>query len=133
MSMYHAPVAPESDAPETLAAEAGEPAFTDTGSERLRDAHLHNGQIEARALFAPYFAVSAVATAGMCGWAMLGAIPIHFIIGWLAVVLFVNWVACRHVMSTAAIGSSRTARPRHVLIPIAEAMGLALVWASLPT
>ncbi|WP_166042490.1 GGDEF and EAL domain-containing protein [Sphingosinicella sp. YJ22] len=131
--MYHAPVDPESDAPETLPAEAGEPAFTDTGSERLRDAHLHNGQIEARALFAPYFAVSAAATAGMCGWAMLGAIPIHFIIGWLAVVLFVNWVACRHVMSTAAIGSSRTARPRHALFPIGEAMLLALVWASLPT
>src|SRR5688572_25936216 len=101
MSMYHAPLDPDSDSPEHLGPESAEPAFTDTGSERLRDAHLYNGQVEARSLFAPYFAVSAVATAGMCGWAMFGEIPIGYIISWLAVVLFVNWVACRHVMSAA--------------------------------
>ena len=26
----------------------------DTASERLREAHLHNGQVHARALFAPF-------------------------------------------------------------------------------
>jgi hypothetical protein len=64
-------------------ADAIEPTLIDTGSEKLRDAHLHNGQVEARALFAPYFAVSAVATAALSAWALFGAVGVEILMaGW---------------------------------------------------
>ena len=53
MPMYHAPVPIDADPDAADPAEAIEPTLIETGSEKLRDAHLHNGQIEARALFAP--------------------------------------------------------------------------------
>ena len=131
--MYHAPVPLDADQHDAAPGELIEPAFTDTGSQKLRDAHLHNGQIEARALFAPYFAIAAVAAAGMCGWAMFGSVRLEFIAAWLGLVLFVNWVACRRVMTAAALGTSRTAKPHSIAIAVGEAVGLALVWSSLPT
>jgi diguanylate cyclase (GGDEF)-like protein len=133
MPMYHAPVPLDADPNAGDPADAIEPTLIETGSEKLRDAHLHNGQIEARANFAPYFAISAVAAAGMCAWAMFGSVRLEAIVGWMALVLFVNWVACRRVMTLAAVGSSRTAKPHSRAVAIGEAMGLALIWASLPT
>ena len=56
----------------------------DLGNERLRDAHLHNGQVEARALFAPFFAVTAVAAALLTAWAMYGSVDEKLVIGWTA-------------------------------------------------
>ena len=76
--MYHSPVPMESDAPESdLRPEVAESIALDLGSERLRDAHLHNGQVEARALFAPFFAVTAVAAALITAWAMYGSVEIE--------------------------------------------------------
>jgi diguanylate cyclase (GGDEF)-like protein len=132
--MYHAPVPLDvADQQDGDPSDLVEPGFLDTGSEKLRDAHLHNGQIEARALFAPYFAVAAVATAALCAWGMYGAIGIEWIAGWVGLVLLVNYISCRRVLTAHAIGSSRTAKPHSVTLAIAEAAGLALVWASLPT
>jgi diguanylate cyclase (GGDEF)-like protein len=129
--MYHAPVSQDEDRDEH--AEAVEPVFADAGSARLRDAHLHQGQVEARAMFAPYLAVAAIAAAAMCGWALYGAVRLEFIIAWMAVVTFANWAAWRRVMLMAALGTGRTAQPQAVAWAIAEAMALALIWASLPT
>ena len=59
--MYHAPVSLDVDEQELEPVEiAPEPVGAETGSDRLREAHLLSGQIEARALFAPYFAVTGV-------------------------------------------------------------------------
>jgi diguanylate cyclase (GGDEF)-like protein/PAS domain S-box-containing protein len=131
--MYHAPVSHDAAQPASIAPDTIEPALTDTGSEKLRDAHLHNGQVEARAMFAPYFAVSATAAAGLCAWAMFGSVQLELIVGWLSIVLFVNWVDCRRVLAAAAVGSSRTAKPHSIPWAVAEAVALALIWASLPT
>jgi diguanylate cyclase (GGDEF)-like protein len=131
--MYHAPVTIDADPVSGEPAETIEPTLIETGSEKLRDAHLHNGQVEARALFAPYFAVSAVATASLCAWALFGSVGTELVIGWLALVVLVNWIDCRRIMSAAAVGLNRAGEPKANAIAIAEAVGLALVWASLPT
>ncbi len=109
--MFHAPVSVDADAPEVEPAEEGSDSFAvDLGNERLREAHLHNGQVEARALFAPFFAITAVAAALITAWAMYGSVEPELVIGWAALVAFANWVSCRRAMDAAAWGSSRTAR-----------------------
>jgi diguanylate cyclase (GGDEF)-like protein/PAS domain S-box-containing protein len=131
--MYHAPVQLDAEELDSAAADPIGSAVFETGNEKLRDAHLHNGQIEARAMFAPYFAISAVSAAGMCGWAMWRSVQMELLIGWLAAVLLVNYISCRRVISAASLGTSRTASPQSVAFAIGEAMILALVWAALPT
>ena len=42
----------------------------DDGNDRLREAHLHNGQAKVSALFASYLALSGVAAALLVGWAL---------------------------------------------------------------
>ena len=83
--MFHAPVPIDADrtseAPATKAAEA---IGFDAGNERLREAHLHNGQVEARALFAPFFAITAVAAALIVAWAMFGSVEPELVVGWVA-------------------------------------------------
>jgi diguanylate cyclase (GGDEF)-like protein/PAS domain S-box-containing protein len=111
---------------------APEPVGYETGSERLREAHLHNGQVEARALFAPYFAVAGIGAAALTGWALFGSARVELIIGWLAAVIFANWMIYRRAVDAAAWGSSRTAKSRD-RIAVAEAVGLAVLWSSLPT
>ena len=111
-------------------AEAGD---FDAGNERLRAAHLHNGQVEARALFAPFFAVTAVAGALIVAWAMYGYVDSKMLIGWVALVFFANWVSCRTAMIAARRAGSRTIRPRSNWFALAEAVGLAGLWAALPT
>ncbi len=131
--MYHAPVPIDADPDAGEIADAIEPTLIDTGSEKLRDAHLRNGQIEARAMFAPYFAISAVAAAALCAWAMFGAVRMELVVGWLALVVLANWIACRRTLTAAAIGLGRTGQPNSTPVAIGEAVALALVWASLPT
>jgi diguanylate cyclase (GGDEF)-like protein len=132
--MYHSPVPMESDAPEPdLREEVAEAVALDLGSERLRDAHLHNGQVEARALFAPFFAVTAVAATLITAWAMYGSVELNLVVGWSALVVFANWVSCRRALEAAAWGSSRNAKPRARWFAVAEAVGLAGLWTALPT
>ena len=108
--MYHAPVPLESDASGAGPREEGaEAAALDLGNERLRDAHLHNGQVEARALFAPFLAVTAVAAALITAWALVGSVDLKLIVGWTALVTFANFVSCRHALEVAAWGKRRRA------------------------
>src|SRR5438128_9754516 len=106
--MFHAPVATddsqEPDAPLSLA----EPVEFDGGNERLRAAHLHNGQVEARALFAPFLAVTAFAAALIVGWALYGSVPTSWLAGWVGLVAFANWVSCRSALLAARRAGSRT-------------------------
>jgi diguanylate cyclase (GGDEF)-like protein/PAS domain S-box-containing protein len=136
MFMYHAPVAPEPDLKDedTGDAPSPEPVGYETGSERMRDAHLHTGQIEARAAFAPYFHLSASAAALLVAWAMFGSVALELIVGWVALVLFANWVSCRRAMDAAASWNGRGApRPRAKWLATGEALILAMLWTSLPT
>ena len=104
----------------------------DAASERLRQAYLHNGQVRARALFAAFLGVTAFVGAMIAGWAMYRAVTIEWVVGWVATVAFVNWVSARRAMAAAAWGSSRNARLPAAWLPVAEAVGLAALWASLP-
>jgi diguanylate cyclase (GGDEF)-like protein/PAS domain S-box-containing protein len=105
----------------------------DAGNERLRDAHLHNGQVEARALFAPFFAITAVAGALIVAWAMYGSVETRIVVGWVALVAFANWVSCRSALVAARRAGSRSSRPRAKWFAVVEALGLAGLWAALPT
>ena len=106
----------------------------DAGNERLRDAHLHNGQVEARALFAPFFAITAVAAALITGWAMYGSVETR---SWSSAGS--PWspspIGCRAAArwSRPRRGGSRTARPRARWFAVVEAVGLAGLWSALPT
>jgi diguanylate cyclase (GGDEF)-like protein len=132
--MYHAPVPVDSDVQETHLPDGGaDQVGFDLGNERLREAHLHNGQVEARALFAPFFGVTAVVGALITAWAMYGSVRLELVVGWTALVAFTNWVSCRRAMDAAAYGSSRNARPRTRWFAVAEAVGLAGLWSALPT
>src|SRR5205085_11922289 len=106
--MFHAPVATDDpQEPEALTGKA-EPIDFEVGNERLRAAHVHNGQVEARALFAPFFAITAIAAALIVGWAMYGSVDTKWVVGWVALVAFANWVSCRSAMIAAQRGGSRT-------------------------
>src|SRR3954471_22638382 len=132
--MYHAPVPIDSEAPESdLARETVEASALDLGNERLRDAHLHNGQVEARALFAPFFAVTAVAASLVTAWAMYGSVQLQLVVCWTALVAVSNGVPGRRAHGPGSWGGSRTARPRTRWFAVAEAVGLAALWSALPT
>ncbi len=132
--MYHAPVPLDSEPQELASVDmAPEPVGYETGSERLREAHLHQGQVEARALFAPYFAITGVGAALLTAWGLLGSVSLGFIVGWVAVVAFLNWAVCRRALEAAAWGGQGSQRPRRKWISTVEAVVLAVAWASLPT
>jgi diguanylate cyclase (GGDEF)-like protein len=131
--MFHSPV-PIDDRPDAeRVAAASEPMDFDAGNERLRAAHLHNGQVEARALFAPFFAIAAVAAALIAGWSMYGSVETKLVIAWISLVAFANWVSCRRAMDAAARAGSRNARPRARWFAVVEITGLAGLWSALPT
>jgi diguanylate cyclase (GGDEF)-like protein/PAS domain S-box-containing protein len=105
----------------------------DAASERLRAAHLHNRQVEARALFAPFFGVIAALAAMITAWSMVDTVQIGPVVGWVAMVMFANWATTRRAMEAAAMGNSRTAPPRAQIQAVVEAVGLAILWTALPT
>ncbi len=131
--MFHAPLATDDKQDPEAPAGAAQPVDFDAGNERLRAAHLHNGQVEARALFAPFFAITAFSAALIVGWAMYGSLPTPWVVGWVALVAFANWVSCRSAIIAARQAGSRTIRPRSKWFALAEAVGLAGLWAALPT
>jgi len=131
--MFHSPVPIDDRQDAERAAASSEPMDFDAGNERLRAAHLHNGQVEARALFAPFFAIAAVAAALIVGWAMYGSVDSKFVVAWISLVAFANWVSCRSAMVAAARAGSRTARPRARWFAVIESVGLAGLWSVLPT
>jgi diguanylate cyclase (GGDEF)-like protein/PAS domain S-box-containing protein len=132
--MYHAPVPLDLDQQDSDPVEVAEEAVgADAGSKRLREAHLLNGQAQTRALFAPYFAGTAVGAALLVAWALFAQTNVILIGGWLAVVFAVNGIYFRRVLQGRSNAGSRSAERGPALIPVAEAVGLAGVWASLPT
>ena len=132
--MYHAPVPLDLDQQEIEPAElADESVGNDASSQRLRDAHLHNGQAQTRLLFAPFFALTGVGGALLVAWAMLGTARLELIGAWLAVVAFANWAYYRAAVGEAAAAESRSAEGRPLVRAVGEAVGLAALWSALPT
>src|SRR5688572_29825360 len=109
--MYHAPVSPDADQLREEPSEEGVDSLAfDAASDRLREAHLHNRQVETRALFAPYFGVTDALAAIVTAWSMFGFVRIELLVAWVCLVLAANWLSFRRSMAAAARGHSRTAR-----------------------
>ena len=131
--MYHAPVNLDLDQQDEQAELAESGVSADIGSDRLREAHLQNGQAHARALFAPFFAVTCVGAALLVAWALFGHQPPAFIAGWATLVVGSHWINLRNALQAGSSAGSRTARLRSPLRPVAEAIALSAIWTSLPT
>ena len=83
--MYHAPVNLDLEEQDIEPAElADESVGADPSSHRLREAHLHKGQALTRALFAPFFSITAVGGALLVAWAMFGGVRLELVGGWVA-------------------------------------------------
>jgi diguanylate cyclase (GGDEF)-like protein/PAS domain S-box-containing protein len=126
--MYHAPVS--ADQEKEGARADGEDATPEIGNLNLSDAHLRKTQAGARALFAPYLAFSAIGTALLVAWELYTKMPIAVIGGWLALVAGANWLAWREACSE---DFTRSGKPNPPWRKTAETIGLAAVWAALPT
>jgi diguanylate cyclase (GGDEF)-like protein/PAS domain S-box-containing protein len=132
--MYHAPVTLELEPHETEQAEpADEHVGADASSHRLREAHLHNGQAQTRALFAPFFAATAVGAALLVGYTLYGNVGIGLIAPWIGLVAFANWTYWRRATADGTAAVSRSAEGRSTLQSVGEAIALAGIWSSLPT
>jgi len=131
--MLHQPVpldvGPSFEGPADAAVES---LASDAATTRLREAHLHNGQVEARALFAPFHALTACLAALIAGWAMWGSVRAELVGAWVVLVCLTNWASWHRTMSAAAWGASRNARLGATWVAIGEAAGLAALWSSLP-
>jgi diguanylate cyclase (GGDEF)-like protein/PAS domain S-box-containing protein len=112
---------------------ADESVGSDASSQRLREAHLYNGQAQTRLLFAPYFALTGVGAALLVAWAMHQTARIELIAGWLAVVAFANWAYWRTAVRDGSAADSRSAEGKPLARAIGEAVGLAALWSALPT
>jgi diguanylate cyclase (GGDEF)-like protein len=130
--MFHSP-APIDDHTDTeREAAVSEQIDFDIGNKRLRAAHLHNGQVRVRALFAPFLAIAALAAALFVAWTMYGSVATPLLAGWVAVVALANGISSR-----VAIIAMRNAGGRDIE-PVTKGWtwasgGLALLWLSLPT
>ncbi len=132
--MYHAPVPLNAeDSLDDPADEGVESLGLDASSERLREAHLHNRQVEARAHFAPFFSVTAALAALITAWSMVESVRVEMVAAWVALVTIANWSSCRRASAAAAMAGSRTARPANQSIAVFEAVGLGILWSALPT
>ncbi|MBV8685070.1 MAG: EAL domain-containing protein [Alphaproteobacteria bacterium] len=132
--MYHAPVPLDLDPQEAEPAEvADESVGADASSQRLRDAHLHNGQAQARALFAPFFAGTAMGAALLVAWALFAHTRVELIASWLLLVAGANFLNLRVAMQEGSAADSRSAEGRSRTRAVGEAVGLAAIWSSLPT
>jgi diguanylate cyclase (GGDEF)-like protein/PAS domain S-box-containing protein len=131
--MYHAPVSADSAPEEITPAEMPEQDVGNDGSiSRQREADVQNGQAEVSALFAPYFAIAGAGSAALAAWAMFGHANLVLILGWLGAVGGAHWLTWRRAIAAAEAASSRSAPVRPAWLPVAEAIGLAVVWCSLP-
>ena len=131
--MFNAPVSADAAASEAAPSETPDAELPyDDGNERLRRAHLHNGQAKATALFAPYFALASVGAAVLVAWAMFEQGQLQLIIPWLAAVAGGHWWAYRRAIEAGAAAGGRSARIEPTWRPVGEAVVLAAIWASLP-
>src|SRR3954467_497015 len=105
--MYHAPVPLDLAQQESEPVDRGDEGVgADASSQRLRDAHLHNGQAQTRLLFAPYFALTGVGAALLVAWALIGSTRVELSAGWLGVVGFANWTYYRFAVSEGRAAES---------------------------
>jgi diguanylate cyclase (GGDEF)-like protein/PAS domain S-box-containing protein len=131
--MYHAPVPLETEPQEAEPADLTDNNIgADISAQRLREAHLHNGQAQTRALFAPFFAITSLAAALLVAWALFGTVKLSLIAAWIGVVAFANWANYRLAVQEGSIASSRSAEGRSLIRSVGEAVGLAALWSSLP-
>ncbi|MEA3051198.1 MAG: hypothetical protein QOG72_101 [Sphingomonadales bacterium] len=132
--MYHAPVPLDLDQPDGEPVElADDGVGVDAGSKRLTVAHLHHGQGQARAVFAPFLAVTSVGSAMLVAWALFRDTNPFLIAAWFAAVAGANFVNFKVAMQERAAAGSRSAERRSPVRAIGEAVALAAIWASLPT
>src|SRR3954452_21415056 len=132
--MYHAPVPLDLDPPDAEPAEIVDDGVgVDAGSKRLTEAHLHNGQAQARGLFAPFLAATSIGSAFLVAWALFASTSPLLIAGWLTVVAGAHFVNFRLAMHEKNAADSRSAEGRSPVRAIGEAVALAALWASLPT
>ncbi|HEY0446322.1 MAG TPA: EAL domain-containing protein [Allosphingosinicella sp.] len=135
--MYQSPVTVDPPAQEAPHAEVPEEDVVDIayddGNHRLREAHLQNGQAEVSALFAPYFAAAGIGSSLLVAWGLFGNVLLPLLIGWIAVVGALHWFTCRRALDAGSSAGSRSAKLRPQWQPIGEAVGLAMIWSSLPT
>jgi len=131
--MYHAPVNMDLEEQEPEPAEiADDGVGSDASSNRLREAHLHNSQAQTRALFAPFFGVTAVGGACLVAWAMFGGVNVVLIGAWVAIVAAAFFQYWRSAAREGLAANSRSARGRAMARSVGEAVGLAAIWATLP-
>jgi diguanylate cyclase (GGDEF)-like protein len=132
--MYHAPVSVEAnDIEGNPADQPGEGMVYDYANDRLREAHLYNGQVEVAALFAPYFLATGLGCALLVAWGMSATVNPLLIGGWLAVLAGAHWLVYRKTLEIGQAAGSRTARHTAEWRPVALAVALAILWCSLPT
>ncbi|MFN3388380.1 MAG: putative bifunctional diguanylate cyclase/phosphodiesterase [Allosphingosinicella sp.] len=111
---------------------ADEGVGADAGSHRLREAYLHNGQAQTRALFAPFFAVTGFGATLLVAATLFGALNPAVTGGWAVLVAGAYWQSYRRAVREGADADSRSAQRSSLLVSIGEPVGLAALWASLP-
>jgi diguanylate cyclase (GGDEF)-like protein/PAS domain S-box-containing protein len=130
--MYHAPVSADPAPQEISTAEMpdGEVGYDSVGV--VEGSQVQDRQAEAAAHFAPFYALASVGSALIAAWAMFGTAEIAFIAGWLAVLAGANWFVYRRAIDAAAAAGSRSAPRRASWGPLAEALGISVLWSALP-
>ena len=101
----------------------------ESASRRLVSAHLSNGRLRTRSIFAPLFTATQVAAALLVGWSLHDEFPLLLVIGWVVLVCAASLIShCRTVGSALGI-SGRLQRPWQSAL---ESALLAAIWVSLP-
>ncbi len=130
--MIHAPVSSE-DLAQVQAADAGVDSLAfDAATERLRDAHLYNGQVEARGLFAGFLALTGIVAAGITAWALAETLRLDLVAGWFGLVVVANAFAYHRAMTAASWSGGRNVRLGRRWVIVVEAAALAAFWAVIP-
>src|SRR3954463_15157840 len=120
--MYHAPVPLDIDPSEAEPAEVADSGLgVDAGSRKLTEAHLHQGQAQARALFAPFLTATSLGSALLVAWALFPAPTPVLPAGGPAGVGGPTFITFRSPMQDRAAAGSRSAERRSTVRAIGEA------------
>jgi diguanylate cyclase (GGDEF)-like protein/PAS domain S-box-containing protein len=130
--MYHAPVSADPAAQDFSPAEIPDDDAAYDGVANFEESSVRDLQAEVAAHFAPLLALTGIGAALLAAWAMFGSLHVGLIAGWVAVVGGTNWFVYRRALEAAAATGSRSAPRRGAVAPVVEALGVAVVWSSLP-
>jgi PAS domain-containing protein len=130
--MYHAPVSADLAPQELSPAEMPEEDAGYEGGSPLEALQLQDRQAEVAAHFAPFFAMAGIGSALIAAWAMFGHVHVGLIAGWVALIGGANWFVYRRAVDAAAATGSRSAPKRASWAPLAEGLGLSVIWSALP-